>query len=572
MAQENDIIGDRYRIITQIGLGGMSTVYLALDKTLNKQWAIKEIKNIDDPRKREVIVRSLVEEANLIKDFDHPAIPRIVDLIDDQNKLYVVMDYIEGETLTNRFRRQGPCSQKDVVDWGIQLCSVLDYLHRRNPPIVFADMKPSNVMVKPDGTVMLIDFGIAHRMGEDLGHLSYGTHGVFNLGTPGYGAPEQFAINKKLDTRSDVYSLGMTLHFLLTGSDPRQEVQPIRQYRPELSEGLEKVIDKAIEKDPDKRFQSCAEFAYALRHYQEKDRAHHRVLLLKWRSFLSAVIAALVCLVLGGGALIAENATRNNSFDYWMSLAEHELDDEQAEAYYLRASNLQPDSIKPYEGLLNRYRNDGKFTHQEATQFLESIQDHEISLKSRQIQWAQLSYDTGLMYWFYYQRPQSSSASSDSSSLQYERIRYAGQWMQDAAAVKNFSRQPQARVYADIASFNNKVVPQIVQGTDKGQFKIYFGKIQGLIDIASESRNEVMRFNVAQFVESVLSTYPRKFRADGISQQDMLNLVDHSVALARNTASTSTSGDEIKQNILRQENDAKQSIINGFIDSRKVGN
>ena len=99
MTRENDIVGGRYRIIAQIGTGGMSTVYLAIDKTLNKQWAVKEIRNVEDKHKREVIVRSLVEEANLIKAFDHPAIPRIVDLVDEHGSLYVVMDYIEGRTL-----------------------------------------------------------------------------------------------------------------------------------------------------------------------------------------------------------------------------------------------------------------------------------------------------------------------------------------------------------------------------------------------------------------------------------------------------------------------------------------
>ena len=311
MVAEGTLVGKRYRILTQIGKGGMSTVYLAMDSSLNKQWAVKEIRNVTDPVQRDLVIRSLTVEANMIKRFDHPAIPRIVDLIEEKSSLFVVMDYVEGQTLSALLKKKGAQKEEDVVDWGIQLCDVLDYLHRRKPPVVFRDVKPSNIMLTPDGAIKLIDFGIALEIGK--GAVDKPLIGDDRqLGTPGYGAPEQFDEHGVVDARTDIYALGATLFHLLTGSHPRKNgIVPIRQIRPELSEGLEQVIEKATRQNPDDRFQTCAEFAYALKHYREEDAAHHAALVARWRGFLGTSIAAVVCLALSGGSLLrAEHRLR----------------------------------------------------------------------------------------------------------------------------------------------------------------------------------------------------------------------------------------------------------------------
>lgn len=185
MADESDVVGGRYQLLSVVGRGGMSTVWLAMDETLGKQWAVKEIRLSYDPAAREMVAESLVSEANLIKQLDHAAIPRIVDLVDEGGILYVVMDYVEGRTLESLLAEEGPQDEDDVADWAVQLCDVLDYLHQRTPPIVYCDMKPSNVMLRPDGTMRLIDFGIARE--EHAAHKAErdGRH----LGTRGYASP-----------------------------------------------------------------------------------------------------------------------------------------------------------------------------------------------------------------------------------------------------------------------------------------------------------------------------------------------------------------------------------------------
>ncbi|WML54919.1 serine/threonine-protein kinase [Neobacillus sp. PS3-12] len=186
MAAIGSVIEGKYEILKLIGQGGMSKVYLAMDKRLNKQWAVKEIEKRGRDQHKDVIIQSAIAEANLIKKLDHPALPRIVDIIDNGQVIYVIMDYIEGEPLSKIIDEYGAQHQDLVIDWAKQLCDVLDYLHTRAPSIIYRDMKPANVMLRPDGNVKLIDFGIAREYKEQ--NLA----DTVSLGTKGYAAPEQF--------------------------------------------------------------------------------------------------------------------------------------------------------------------------------------------------------------------------------------------------------------------------------------------------------------------------------------------------------------------------------------------
>ena len=205
-----------------------------------------------------------------MKRLDHPALPRIVDIIEDRETIYVVMDYIEGESLDRILLEDGPQPQERVIEWAKELCDVLGYLHRQKPPIIYRDMKPANVMLKPEGNLKVIDFGIAREYKE--ANLADTTV----LGTRGYAPPEQHG-SRQTDARSDIYSLGMTMHHLLTGIDPKPAdymYMPIREWNSELSSGLERVIDKCTALDPEDRYQNCNELMYALEHYEEEDESY----------------------------------------------------------------------------------------------------------------------------------------------------------------------------------------------------------------------------------------------------------------------------------------------------------
>lgn len=273
MAQTGSVIDNKYEILKQIGKGGMSTVYLAMDKRLNKQWAVKEINKAANDKNNEVVVQSLLAEANLMKRLDHPSLPRIVDIIDNGRTIYVIMDYIEGESLDKILNTNGPQPQALVVEWAKQLCNVLSYLHNQKPPIIYRDMKPANIMLKPEGNLKLIDFGIAREYKQN------NMTDTVSLGTRGYAAPEQFGGMGQTDARTDIYCLGVTLYHLLTGQNPAEppyELYPIRQWNPSLSSGLEYIVQKCTQLNPDDRYQNCDELMYALEHYDEMDENYRK--------------------------------------------------------------------------------------------------------------------------------------------------------------------------------------------------------------------------------------------------------------------------------------------------------
>lgn len=312
MAKIGNIIDGKYEILKEVGRGGMSIVYLAMDNRLNKQWAIKEIKRKGTNSENQIVTQSLISEANLMKRLDHQYLPRIVDIIENGETIYVVMDYIEGEPLDKIVKRKGAQPQEAVIQWGIQLAEVLDYLHTRQPAIIYRDMKPANIMLKPDGSIKLYDFGIAREYKEQ------NSSDTVSLGTKGYAAPEQFGGMGQTDARTDVYGLGVTLYHLVTGKNPCEppyEILPIRNINPQLSSGLEAVIQKCTQNNPDDRFQSCAEVLYALEHLYEFDGKYRNMQKKKLNRFIISVVCTLILALGGTGSFVGYKLTLSQSIN-----------------------------------------------------------------------------------------------------------------------------------------------------------------------------------------------------------------------------------------------------------------
>jgi len=271
MAQYGQIIDGRYRILKEIGSGGTSVVYLVADNHLNKNFAIKEIKK-DDFINSGKIAGDLIDEANIMNRLNHPLLPRIIDVIDRGQYVYVVMDYISGQPLNKVRELNRVIPEQYVVHWFKQLCEVLTYLHVANPPIIFRDLKPSNIILTADGSIRLIDFGAAREFRRQQNNNESN-----NWGTKNYAAPEQVMYGIA-DARSDIYSLGVTMHHLLTGADPgdiNNSLQPIRHYNPSFSPDLERIIDKCIKVRPEERYQNCRELYYDLASIDTADRMNN---------------------------------------------------------------------------------------------------------------------------------------------------------------------------------------------------------------------------------------------------------------------------------------------------------
>ncbi len=263
----NVVLQNRYKILGVLGGGGMGTVYQARDLMFTEAKrlvAIKEMQTlVTDPNLRKSMLRTFQREANILASLSHPAIPKIFDFFDISDRAYLVMEYINGRDLEVILTQTKDLPVDKVVDWAAELCDVLDYLHSQKPdPIVFRDMKPSNVMIDSLGKVRLIDFGIAKVFvqGTKQKHTM--------IGTEGYSAPEQY--RGDASPLSDLYSLGATLHHILTRKDPRLEPpfsfheRPIPNYNQNVSPRFVAIIEKALAASPTDRYQSAAEMRGAL--------------------------------------------------------------------------------------------------------------------------------------------------------------------------------------------------------------------------------------------------------------------------------------------------------------------
>ncbi len=243
------LLRGRYRLVRRIGEGGFGAVYQAEDAELgNRKVAIKEMSEHGlSPEELQEATEAFHREAILLAGLSHPSLPRIYDHFSEDGRWYLVMDFIEGETLEALLAKKGGrLSVEKTLDLGIKLCQVLEYLHSRQPPIIFRDLKPGNVMIAPDGQVYLIDFGIARlfKPGKDKDTIAFGS--------PGYAAPEQYG-KAQTGPRSDIYSLGALLHHLLTGHDPSESpfrFAPLTLPRPP---GTWSLIRQMVELDEYKR-------------------------------------------------------------------------------------------------------------------------------------------------------------------------------------------------------------------------------------------------------------------------------------------------------------------------------
>lgn len=335
----NMTFNDTYEIQSVIGRGGMSTVYLAEHKRLHNRWAVKEV------RKQQGVRFDFLAESNILKRLQHPMLPRIVDIFEDDTTICIVEDYVQGISLQDYIKHQHRIDEALGIQWLRDLCEVLDYLHTQKPhPIIYRDMKPTNIMLQEDGRLKLIDFGIAREYKqESQGDTTY-------IGTKGYAAPEQFG-KAQTDARTDIYSLGVTMYHLLTGKSPYEppyQFVPARQLNPALSYGIEHILNKCVQPEPGDRYQSVPELLNDLNHSYRYDKAYQKVQAVRrGRTALVAVLAAAgIGLMAGGWLTMGEE--KQEQYDRLLQQAStlYVSDYEQAAQLLTQAEELFPDKIE----------------------------------------------------------------------------------------------------------------------------------------------------------------------------------------------------------------------------------
>lgn len=528
MLEIGSVIDGKYKILNKIGQGGMSVVYLAMNERANKPWAIKEIRK-DGVSNYEVVKQNLIAETDILKRLNHPNLPSIIDVIDCEDTFLIVMDYIEGKPLSEALKREGAQPQEKVIEWAKQICDVLGYLHSRKPPIIYRDMKPSNVMLRPDGNIMIIDFGTARE------YKSASIADTTCLGTQGYAAPEQFGGHGQTDGRTDIYCLGATLYHLLTGHNPclpPYEMYPIRQWNPNLSSGLEEIIIKCTQKNPDDRYQSCAELMYALEHYDELDHEYKKVQNRKWRTFLTTSVLTVVSLAACVGFKFAETSTTSKNYESYLKNAVSAVSMEEKIQDYENAIKLNPSEGEGYLNLLqaclDNTEEDGEswnFTQTEAAKMTEilgykgdSNRSNESYLESDEAAYDEFAYQMGLAYYFYYNKDGNPQMSQ--------------KWFEIAAESSKLEsyKIERAKVLAKIAGYDASLRSS---GSNKSgdstvTYRDYWQDMMQLIsgkNLVEQDNSKMALVMYKNFIYQIYN-YAVQFNAAGISENEINNELD----------------------------------------------
>lgn len=286
-------MGNRYQIIKQLGKGGRGTVYLCHDNKLHKDWAVKEL---DEPSDLE---RSM--ELELLKTISCNVFPRIVDIVKENGKVFLVMDYIEGITLKEKMRHQA-LTEKEVLPWAKEIAKGIQYLHRMSVPILYMDCKPDNIMLTDAGEIRLIDLGSAYVCFKDKKQRVSGTR---------YFAPKEQRLQEKggdvctPNVGTDIYAFGMTLYYLLTGGKKERRRLGrlcVKDVNPSVSWGMSHIIEKCTMEKPEQRYRSMEEVLEQLQHIRGIGRRkENRVHLLRMVVLMGKVLCALLILLLAYG-------------------------------------------------------------------------------------------------------------------------------------------------------------------------------------------------------------------------------------------------------------------------------
>lgn len=520
----DSVFGGKYEVFRELGRGGMSVVYLAMDRNLNKQWAIKEIRKRAQDQHGDVYVQSLVTEANLMKRLDHPAIPRIVDIVENNEAIYVVMDYVEGESLDKVLDKFGPQPQDVVLDWAKQLADALNYLHCQNPPVIYRDMKPANVMLKPEGTVKLIDFGTAR---EFKGTKSSDT---VVLGTKGYAAPEQYG-KRETDARTDIYCLGMTMHYLLTGQNPCDEDYeyfPVRHWNPEIHEGIERIIEKCVRPDPNDRFQNCTELLYALENYEFDTAEYRKQQKKKVKRFLSVACFSLVMFLVSLGSLISYKTIQKNNYEELINIPKSQSFETKVSAY-TEAVHIDSTKLGAYEALLEAYEDNGSFGTEDGAVLSGLFGSY--SGDTETDVYVDLCYRIGFMYFNFY-------SENGSDSFQAKIVKSAPYFKEVHEILENnpdisFPQQNAAESYYTVTSFyksNNGMQLAKAHTVDelRGLLKAFSKCVDELEDFDESNDASAQAIKLSQYSSfaNQINELRNEFADVGVDESEVQSLID----------------------------------------------
>lgn len=617
----NDLVLGKYRIIKVVsgeGLekSGMSNLYKAQDKDLGTYWAIKEIMRNSDGT-ISLQQASLVKEAQIMRKLQHMSIPRIVSIEYLPDRIIIVMDWADGRSVGEWIRSSGAMPMQRGINIVKTVCSVLGYLHSRQPTIFYRDMKPENIMFDPSSKkVMLLDFGISVEVDPTQPIPdSVGTKGYYDKYSikPTSSEIKAGVGPRYFDLRSDIYSLGWTMFEIFTGVHPLNYVaskqkrvldailvpiqnripldevsktklsktlrkplevlvktgdvknfipkvvkavnslvdsfahgmsaedgtiftpdaetlktyrnslkgldkevysvveslkgtyevtRDVREYAKNIPQSLADVIIKATEPELEDRFQSIEELQLALEDLDKVEMGYNKLLRKRVNRVVTlGVVGVGLCLASIAPYMSYEQGLKNQ---YQILVANASKSGEFSD--YLKVIEYSPKEIDPYFGIIDAIKQDGVFTKEEETQFLDLL-NPSLSLLEKSPRFKELAFEVGRLYWLYY---------NDSSSQEI-----ASRWFKDAKGYSDL-----ADVYASIGSFPTDVVKAANEGTDAGMYK----KQWNLLDSVS-GQSELVALHIAKARVELVTNYPYRLKADGVPKDEILSKLNEITSL-----------------------------------------
>lgn len=467
------VLEGKYRIVSVLGKGGMSTVYLAVHQRLGQKWAIKEISR-EYCENYEMISRQLIAEADILKRLNHPGLPGIIDIIEKSNVIWMVMEFVEGKTLKEILWLKGRIEEKQVLEWGKQLCEVLLYLHSRKPSIIYRDLKPENIILQKTGRLVLIDFGTA----REYCYESENYNEVY-LGTKGYAAPEQYGNMGQTDERTDIYCLGVTLYSLLTGYNPEEppyKIYPASLWGNDLSSGIKEVILTCIQPEPDNRYQNCQELSYAFSCIEYENQKKKQKVKKKRYRFLKGIVLLQILGFISLGYGEAAQVYKKKEVTGYIRAAEKSIDKKEAEKYYKQALVLCPDESAIYKSLINYFISPNNFQIKDATALTGLVMTLckgktvlDIFRDSRQKEYLEFCYGMGIGY-FYDMGGISGRGASESWFQEIIHLSEAS----DKEESLNEDKKRRAYLYAEIAGYYNTFLLNGMDKSGERQSKDFF--------------------------------------------------------------------------------------------------
>lgn len=512
MLEKGFVLDQKYKIVSVIGRGGTSTVYLAVHRRLGQRWAIKEIDRTYCENYG-MANRQLIAEADILKRLRHPALPQIIDIIEDERSLWLVMEFVEGITLQKWIAREGAATERQVIAWGRQLGALFSYLHAQEPPIIYRDLKPENLMVEADGRLVLIDFGTAREYSHDspMGDTTY-------LGTRGYAAPEQYGGMGQTDFRTDIYGIGMTLYYALTGQSPEKppyQMAPPEVWSDKASPALQKLILKCVQTAPKERYQNCEEFLGALNRIPSH--ASVRTSRERGRLLICLVGAVVLAITFAFGCRQITSMNRRREAIACVEEAEKSIQKKMAEKSYRQALLLSPACEEIYESLREYFIKPNDFQMEDAAMLTNILmtecgESHVIDVLRRDNEkaYATFCYALGIGYFY------------DMGGFTGKKM--AESWFSEllelpSQAVETGVRQ-RAAAYADICGYYNTFLKN---GQDKSgeretkDFYDFYKTLHKLNRIAITEKSKASDFSaaclIAREVAVEISCYSEAFLA-----------------------------------------------------------